>query len=139
MREDTHTVCEPEDIVALPPVPDRREENLRLRAIVTLRRRRPDVRDGPREFDAEDLARALRLCAPSAPPLYPTLHGEHATGCMTLRCMMSIRLRPEVRISLARARRGARGVAEEERTGVALTVAHKHGAHRLGGGGHENE
>jgi hypothetical protein len=33
---------------------------------------------------------------------------------------------------LARARRGARRVAEVERAGVALAVAHEHGAHRLG-------
>jgi hypothetical protein len=101
MREDTHTVREPEDLVALLPAPDHRAQNLRFRAVFALRRRRPDVRDRPRKLDAEDLARALRHCAPSALLLSPTLHGEHATGCMTLRCMMSIRFRPEVRISLS--------------------------------------
>jgi hypothetical protein len=43
---------------------------------------------------------------------------------MPLRCMISIRFRPNAR-DLARARRRARRVAEEERAGVALTVAHE--------------
>jgi hypothetical protein len=63
MREDTHAVREPEDLVALLPAPARREQNLRLRAVVALGRRRPDVRDGPHELDAEEPARALRHCA----------------------------------------------------------------------------
>jgi hypothetical protein len=98
MREGTHAARQPEDLVALLPVPDRRAQNLRLRAVVALRRRRPDVRDDPRELDAEDLARALRYWALLAPLLSSTLHGEHAPGYMPLRCMMSIRFRPNARI-----------------------------------------
>jgi hypothetical protein len=96
--EGTHALGEPEDLVALLPAPDRRPQNLRLRAVIALRRRRPDVRDGPRELDAEDLAHALQHCAPSAPLLSPSLHGEHTPGYTPLRCMMSIRFRPNARI-----------------------------------------
>jgi hypothetical protein len=64
MREGTHTVREPEDLVALLPAPDRRAQSLCLRVVIALRWRRPDVRYGPHELDAEDPARALPHCAP---------------------------------------------------------------------------
>jgi hypothetical protein len=78
--------------------PDQRALSLCFHAVVALRRRRPDVRDGLRELDAEDLARALGHCAPSALLPCPTLHDEHAPRYMPLSCMMSIRFGPNARI-----------------------------------------
>jgi hypothetical protein len=141
MREGTHTVREPEDLVAFLPARARRAQNVRLRAIVALRRRRPDVLDGPRELDAEDLARALRhprAVSASALP-HPVRRARTRVHAIALHDVHPV---PTERADLdehpARARRGTRRVAEEERTGVALTVAYEHGAHRLGGGGHDN-
>jgi hypothetical protein len=138
MREGTYTVREPENVVFL-PARARPSQNLRLHAVVALRRRRPDVRNGPRELDAEDLARVLRhprAVSASALP-HPARRARTRVHAVALHDGHPVQAeRANVDEHVNRARRGARRVAEVERAGVALTVAQKHSAHHLRGGEH---
>jgi hypothetical protein len=139
MREGMHTVREPEDLVAFLPARARPSQNVHFRAVVALRWRRPDVRDGPRELNAGDLARALRHPRVVSASALPHPRDEHARGvhAIALHDVHPVQAeRADLDEHPARARHVARRVAEEERAGVTLTVAHEHGAHRLGGGGH---
>jgi hypothetical protein len=75
---------------------------------------------------------ALRAVSASALP-HPARRARTGIHAVALHDVHPVQAeRADLDEHLARARGGARRVAEEERAGVARTVAHEHGAHRLG-------